>query len=419
MADISQSALLQALGWATLNSFWQVALLWVIFLSLDFLFHFSPQQKYRLASAAICVSFIWFVYTIIIHFQNPGLPNSLFGKAYFSKPDVFNTVIISASTAYLLLLIFPVYRFWRNWQFIIYLKRTGLQKASVSYRLFVTKISAQLGIKKRVGLYISELVTSPVIIGYLKPMILLPIGAVNNLTSEQVEAVLLHELSHIKRYDYLINLFITGVYTLLYFNPFIKYFVKVAENEREMCCDELVLQFGYDKISYASALLLLEKTATSQAFAVAATGKKHLLSRIEKIVGVKKRPVLNFKQIAGLFAAAFLFLVVNSIILIKSTIDNNSIVFSPLSNSVFLFSQEGKADEPEIGSQKIQKRVTSPATTGHAASVAAGKVHHKVQLQQIAAEESEDDEVNDIIPVAFDEADAKLTEDEKEQVKCT
>ncbi|MBD0332404.1 MAG: hypothetical protein ICV66_07090, partial [Chitinophagaceae bacterium] len=183
--------------------------------------------------------------------------------------------------------------------------------------------------------------------------------------------------------------------------------------------DELVLQFGYDKISYASALLLLEITATSQAFAVAATGKKHLLSRIEKIVGIKKRRALNFKQIAGLLAAAFLFLLVNSIILIKSTINKDSIVFSPLSNLVFLFNQEDEADEPEIGSQKIQKRVTSPATTGHAASVAAGKVHLKVHLQQIAAEENEEDEVNDIIPVAFDEADAKLTEDEKEQVKST
>ena len=72
--------------------------------------------------------------------------------------------------------------------------------------------------------------SSPVTIGFLKPIILLPVAALNSLTPQQVEAVLLHELSHIRRYDYLINLVITLVHTLFYFNPFIKKFVSAIES---------------------------------------------------------------------------------------------------------------------------------------------------------------------------------------------
>ena len=106
--------------------------------------------------------------------------------------------------------------------------------------MFVKNLAAQMGIKKPVHVWISELVCSPVTIGYLKPIILVPLAAINHLTTQQLEAVLLHELSHIKRYDYLINLIINFIQTILYFNPLVKAFVKIIEREREKSCDEMV-----------------------------------------------------------------------------------------------------------------------------------------------------------------------------------
>ena len=121
-------------------------------------------------------------------------------------------------------------------------------------------VATRMGIKKPVHIWLSGIVTSPVTIGYIKPVILLPIAAINQLSTQQLEAVLLHELAHIRRYDYFVNLVIRFIQTILYFNPFVKALVKTVEIEREKSCDEMVIQFQYDPHGYASALLMLEKT---------------------------------------------------------------------------------------------------------------------------------------------------------------
>src|SRR4030095_9500964 len=159
-----------------------------------------------------------------------------------------------------------------------------------------------MGIHKPVHIYVSDLITSPVTIGFLKPIIWMPIAALTNLTQKQVEAVLLHELSHIRRYDYLINLLISFIRTILYFNPFVRLFAKTIERERERSCDEMVIQFEYDPHGYASALLILEKNNLIRStIAVAASGQRRdLLYRIEKILGIEKRKTPDFRRLGGL-----------------------------------------------------------------------------------------------------------------------
>ncbi|MBA2562683.1 MAG: M56 family metallopeptidase, partial [Chitinophagaceae bacterium] len=105
----------------------------------------------------------------------------------------------------------------------------------------------------------------------------------------QLEAIILHELSHIKRNDYLINLLISLIETILFFNPFIVLLIKIIKKERENCCDDFVLQYQYDRHSYASALLSLEQSRNQHLrLALTSTsGKKQLLSRIKRIMEVK------------------------------------------------------------------------------------------------------------------------------------
>jgi hypothetical protein len=173
------------------------------------------------------------------------------------------------------------------------------------------------------------LVTSPVTVGYLKPIILIPVAALSNLSTQQVEAILLHELSHIRRYDYLVNFVVSVISTFLYFNPFVKQFIRTIEEERENCCDQLVLQFGYDKVGYASALLTLEKLSASRhVLLLGAAGKKYLLNRIEKIVGMEKKKEFKRNQFAGLLAALFCIVVFNSILIIKDKKQINNLYAS-------------------------------------------------------------------------------------------
>lgn len=319
MATLGQSLFLQALGWATLNSFWQMAALWALYASIQHYFKLSAHQKYKVALVSLGLGFGWYAFTFL-HFYNNGPQGTLLASANGIAPtsSTWSMILSSASIAYLLLLLFPAYRLVKNWQFIGTLRRQGLEKTDMSYRLFVKKVAHRLGINKSVHIYISQLVTSPVTIGYFKPIILLPVAALNSLTLQQAEAILLHELAHIKRSDFLINLIVTFLHTLFYYNPFLKKFVAVIEAEREKCCDELVLQFQYDKISYASALLTLEKNAAAlQALTLAATGGQHLLKRIEKIVGMEKKPSFSFTHLAGIMASLLLVVFINSLLFVS------------------------------------------------------------------------------------------------------
>jgi hypothetical protein len=213
--------------------------------------------------------------------------------------------------------------------------------------LFVHRISAQIGITKKVLVYVSDYVTSPLTVGYMKPVILLPLSALSHLTPQQVEAVLLHELSHIKRYDYIVNFILSIVHTLLYFNPFVKQFMKVIETERETCCEELVLQFGYDKIGYASALVTLEQhSSTTAELAIAATGKSAFFQRIETIVGVEKKKLFDRTRLAGVMAALVCIIALNSVMIIREKKKASLAFDTTYIGNPFALSTGGEQDIP-------------------------------------------------------------------------
>ena len=421
MAEWSQSAFLQALGWATLNSFWQMALLWLVFVVAQHLFRLSSGSKYAAALTGLSLGFGWYIYTFLVYYLQ-GTSGTLLASRHTLAPTsgTWQLILSSASIAYLLLLIVPAYRLFKNWQYINYLKKHGLEKSSLEYRLFVSKVAGRLGIKRPVQVFISQLINSPVTIGYLKPIILLPVAALNGLTTQQVEAVLLHELSHIKRFDYLINFIINLLQTLFYFNPFIKKFVAAIEAEREKCCDELVLQFEYDKISYASALLTLEKNATSASvLAIGAAGKKHLLNRIEKIVGLEKKPSFSFTHFAGMMTTVLLVIFLNSLFFVhQQTQSSKNLDLASFENPFYAVDYEEVVQVAKATKEK-GKPTHSSEVAPHKMMAAKEKASCKNEELIAEVPPPQDDVMEQVIPVAFDEADAIVTPDEKEQIQST
>jgi|GEM_PF-3914889 len=183
MADLSQSHVLQSLGWATLNSFWQMALLWCLYLATTSVFKLTSDHKYRFSVAAVLIGFGWFLFSFIYYYTNDTTTSVAFIKNTITQSNnLLQVVLTSASVAYLALLLIPSYRLFRNWQFVKKIRKEGVQKASLNYRFFVQKVAAQIGIQKKVVLYFSDLVKSPVTVGYMKPVILLPIAILNNLS---------------------------------------------------------------------------------------------------------------------------------------------------------------------------------------------------------------------------------------------
>ena len=418
MANWSQSHFLQSLGWATVNSFWQMALLWCIYLAINSIFQITSHKKYRLAVGAILSGFIWFALTFVYYFNSsPVSTIAFFNQTISESNSMLHVFLISASIAYLSLLIFPSYRLFKNWEFVQRIKKQGLVKADLNYRLFVNKISAQLGITKKVFVYISELVTSPVTVGYLKPIVLLPVAALSNLSTQQVEAILLHELSHIRRYDYLVNFLVSIISTFLYFNPFVKQFIRTIEEERENCCDQLVLQYGYDKVGYASALLTLEKLSiTKHALALGAAGKNYLLNRIEKIVGMEQKKRFKKSQFAGLFAALLCIVVFNSILIIKDKNQNNNLYASiDFANPLNLLNDEASRPGSVIPTNRKAESKFWVAT----AKAKKEKVLTQMRVEDAPVSEPVIQANNMFINVAQDDIEASLTKEQKEKVKST
>lgn len=313
MPAVSFTSFFPALGWAVLNSFWQLAFLWVVYNLLVQVVPMRSARKNRLGFILLVIGFAGFLYTISDAYTAAGTftRQNIF---YLINPEtggtfsqLLTTLLPWLAVGYLLALTAPLIRFARNYRFVSFIKTNGLQKIDVEWRLFVKKMAAYTGIRKKIQVYVSSLVQSPVTIGFLKPVILVPLSALANLTPAQVEAVLLHELIHIRQHDFLINLMARFIQSVLYFNPFAYLFIKSMDCEREKSCDELVMQYAYDPHSYASALLILEKQKTAlPLFALAAAGKNYdLLHRIEHIMKVKNSP--QWKRLPAIAAAFLMF----------------------------------------------------------------------------------------------------------------
>jgi hypothetical protein len=131
----------------------------------------------------------------------------------------------------------------------------------------------------------------PLTLGFFKPVILLPVAMANNLTLEQTEAILLHELAHIRRNDYLLNLGVAALELLFFFNPFSRLLINEVKREREHRCDDWVMQFRYDPHTYVSALLSLATHSPQRPLlTLAATGggnDRLLLQRARRILRQK------------------------------------------------------------------------------------------------------------------------------------
>ncbi|MDB5014462.1 MAG: hypothetical protein JWQ25_2664 [Daejeonella sp.] len=172
------------------------------------------------------------------------------------------------------------------------LHRVNRLKHDVSLRILpewqdkVKFLSGKFSLLAEVRLFFSEKLIVPFTVGFLKPIIFFPIGMLNQLSIEQVEAILLHELAHIKRNDYLINIIQRLIETVLFFNPVVWLFARDLKNEREYCCDDLVLSYTFNPGLYAKALLLIEENRTDYnqlAMAADGAGNHSLFNRIKRL----------------------------------------------------------------------------------------------------------------------------------------
>jgi beta-lactamase regulating signal transducer with metallopeptidase domain len=166
-------------------------------------------------------------------------------------------------------------------------------------------LAKQLRISRPVRLCESILVEVPTVIGWLRPVILVPASALTGLSAEQIEALLAHELAHIRRHDYLINLVQTAIETLLFYHPAVWWISGQIREEREHCCDDLAVAACGSVLVYARALAELEQLRSrAPQLAMAASGGS-LLRRIQRLIGRPSHASHRFESgLAGVIALA-------------------------------------------------------------------------------------------------------------------
>ena len=145
-------------------------------------------------------------------------------------------------------------------------------------------VARRLNVRRTVSILESSLVAVPTLIGWLKPVVLLPTAALAGLSPDQLRAILAHELAHVRRHDYLVNLLQSVVETLLFYHPATWWVSAQIRAEREHCCDDLAIDVCGDRLVYVSALAELTALSGAHGLALAATDGS-LVSRVRRILG--------------------------------------------------------------------------------------------------------------------------------------
>ncbi|TWJ00629.1 beta-lactamase regulating signal transducer with metallopeptidase domain [Mucilaginibacter frigoritolerans] len=330
--------LMTAISSTLIHSLWQGAVLSaVIGLVMTCTPKASSAKRYNLLVGAMTLFAVAVAGTFIIEFNNTGSPILLSAEHPAINPGPIQTGVTVHSAASPVSIIETISSYLNRyaasivwiWLLIMCVRcvqlTVGLRGV---YNLRHKNISAigsyweerahqlcvQLGIKRLVGIAQSARIKTPVVIGHFKPLVLIPVGMFTSLSVEEAEAILLHELAHIRRTDYLINLLQSLMEIVFFFNPAVLWLSALIKAERENCCDDMAL-LRSSKVNYIKALVACEEyNQPFLAYAMALRGNHgSLKNRVNRIIS-NKNLSLNSREksllaacliATGIFATAF------------------------------------------------------------------------------------------------------------------
>ena len=323
----------RALGFAVAHSLWQIALVWIIFKAITPLLRHRNNAVYLLALTCMLISVVWATATFSIEYERLSgetasiaqqqalitTPGLVINDQVFNTTDATNqnlfvwvnfrlerhaalvgwTWLLCASVLWLRLL--------GGWWLAQRLKRQGVSSPDEAFQHLCNGWAARLNISKTIRLLESTRISEPLTLGFWKPLILFPVGMLAHLSPAQVEALLLHELAHIRRHDYLANLIQLALEVCFFYHPLFWLLSREARTRREYCCDDVVLQRTSNPLLYAKTLtdLQLSFVHNQNQFAMTATGKRHFTERILRIAGITPQRSLRSNWLLFLLLPLF------------------------------------------------------------------------------------------------------------------
>ncbi len=222
-----------------------------------------------------------------------------------------------------------------------------VRRAPPEWQDSLKQLGAQIGVSRPVKLLVSALVQVPTVVGWLRPVVLIPVGALGGLPAEHLEALLLHELAHIRRHDYLMNILQSVAESLLFYHPAVWWVSGHIRVERELCCDDVAVSLCGDVLTYARALAQLESCRPAPFSAVLAANGPSLPDRIARLLG-RSRPAVGASLGPGVITVAALMVAVAYGVFGQST------------------------DSPRFAVASIKRNQSSPAPNSIGAPMGAG-----------------------------------------------
>lgn len=323
-------SLFHALGWTIIHSVWQIALIGLLIKTgLWVSGKNSAELRYHLLLAGMISMMLASIFTFYKMYENPVAnidpfvfensiekanpvlvnafqPQSI--RAYDQTPIGQVLLFIQQNTSYISLLwligfLFFSIRFAGGYWYLSRIKRKALPLRK-NIGALAQSICSRFNIKKHVAVLESVSVKVPIALGYLKPAIILPAGLATSIPFNQLEAILTHELAHIKRNDFLVNLLKSLLEAVFFYHPIFWWISKQIENERENCCDDLTIAFCKNETSLQEALLNIELHNQKLQHIAAALYKNkfQLLNRIKRMKSQNNLNHGNRKTLAGLLA---------------------------------------------------------------------------------------------------------------------
>ena len=353
ISAIFSAELTEALGWMLIHSLWQGAIIAVLLLLiLYFIKKKSAQIKYFLSFAALMGIVVWAGITFINAYQyasekqvlktqilnDPGYLKNLLSSDNTHSNSLNNqeTPVINQNTVkfraffqrnfniicliWLVGMLFMMARFIGGLIYTQRLRTQNLMPISDEWGQIVKSLSHKLGLKRKVESFLSPLTRVPVTLGAVKPILLFPISALTGLTPKEVEAVIAHELAHIRRNDYLLNIMQSVVEMLFFYHPAVWVISAQVRAERENSCDNIAVDATGNRIEYIRTLAAMqikqsELAQLEMAFSVKRGSVLQRIKRLQREITMKT----NF--IEGIIAAS---LIAGGLILASFTSSDNS-----------------------------------------------------------------------------------------------
>ncbi len=360
ITEFFSNPLAKTLGWTLVHSLWQILAITLVYFAIV-LFTKKASYRYWSGMSLLLLQFMASGITFFVISAFSSSEKTFAGVALAPKMLSSVQVMLSYLQTNLPLVVgiwvlgcaILFSRLILGYLWVNSLKNSPKNQFDEKLTQILLDIKQKMNITKNVQVKVSRIVSLPMIMGVLKPVILIPAGLVSGFSQEQLETILAHELAHLKRHDFLLNGLQSVLDVIYFFHPAMWLLSAQIRKERENCCDDLALEVSGSKLLLAKTLVQLQETIYTPKLAMAFGKKSYsLLERVQRIVGIGSPRNFNKESIwivAGLFVTFFAFAQKNeekrtvstSISRSSSTADT---LISPKRNETSIVIQDSKND---------------------------------------------------------------------------